>query len=195
MKKKTQAFSLIEVLIVIALIGVGATMGVDGMRNYLTTTGLTSNANDLVTSLQLARSASIRLQDRVVICSSENSTTATPSCGDATTPWHAGWIVFHDKNNNAAYDADDDILRVQAATVVNGITITPINLGTSPTNIVNYVGFGPPAGEPTLVDTANQSGIFKICSQSDLSRVRGVSLHFSGRVSTTRTVSDPCTAI
>lgn len=186
MKKKSQAFTLIEVLVVVILIGIVTAYGLPGLKGFMTNTGLTSNTNDLVTALQLARSSAIRLQDRVVICASENSMTATPTCGAVDTPWESGWLVFHDKNNNAMYDGTDDLIRQQPHVAINGITITPVDLAGTPTNIVNYVSFGPPAGEPALIDTANQSGIFRICSAADLTRQRGVVVHFSGRISSTR---------
>jgi len=189
MKKKTQAFSFIEVLIVVAIIGLVTAYGLPAMKAFQVNTGLTTNTNDLVTSLQMARSASIRLQGRVVVCASTTSMTDDPNCSTSAN-WHDGWIVFHDKNDNAIIDAGplgaDVVLRVQSGVVMPGLTIVPEALGGTPTNIGHYISFGPPAGEPALIGGENQSGIFKLCSDQDLSRVRGVVVHFSGRISSTR---------
>jgi len=198
MKKKTQAFTLLEAMVVVALIGILTAYGLPRLAGFTTNTGLTTNNNDLVTALQFARSASIRLQDRVVVCTSSSSMQPAPVCGAVDTPWHDGWIIFHDLNDNNQYDATDEILRVHPPVTIDGITITPVDLAGTPTNIVNFVSFGPPAGEPTLPNGAAQSGIFRICSNADLTRQRGVLLNFSGRISSTRdqtVINSACIAL
>jgi len=192
MKKKTQAFTLIELMIVVALIGVVTAYGLPHLRSFPTNTGLTTNTNDLVAALQYARSTAINDQGRVVVCASSDSMSATPSCGGPGTPWHSGWIIFRDIDNNASISAGDTVLKVQPAVALKGITITPSPLNLTPTNIDDYVSFGPPAGEPVLTNGLNQSGLFKICYERDLSRVRGVELNFSGRISSTREVNPGC---
>jgi len=199
MKKKTQAFSLIELLVVIALIGVISAYGIPGLRNFTTNTGLTNNTNDLVASLQFARSAAIRLQDKVVVCSSDTSTTATPRCGSSLVPWHDGWIVFHDASHTGSFDPNasppDELLKVQPGVAINGVTITPVDLGSTTTNIANYVSFGPPAGEPAVANGASQSGIFRVCITGETTKQRGVLINFSGRISSTRdaaVINSPC---
>lgn len=192
MKKKTQAFTLIELMIVVALIGVVIAYGLPKLRSFPVSTGLTTNTNDLVAALQYARSTAINDQGRVVVCASSDSMTATPSCGGPGTPWHSGWIIFRDTDNNASISAGDTVLRVQGAVAVSSITITPGPLNLNPTNIDDYVSFGPPAGEPLLTNGLNQSGLFKICHASDLSKVRGVEVNFSGRISSTRVVNPGC---
>jgi len=192
MKKKTQAFTLLELMITVALIGTLAAYGLPYLRGYTTSTGLTTNTNDLVAALQYARSTAINDQDRVVICASGDSMTASPSCGGPGTPWHSGWVIFRDIDNNASISAGDTLLRVQGGVRLNNITITPSPLNLAPTNIDDYVSFGPPAGEPLLTNGLNQSGLFLICSDGDSSNMRGVELHFSGRISSTRVVNPGC---
>lgn len=198
MKKKTQAFTLVELLIIVALIGILTAYGLPYLKGFTTNTGLTSNNNDLVASLQLARSASIRYQERVVICTSSNSMQPVPTCGAVDTPWHDGWIVYRDIGGNFILDPEDEILAVHPGVAIDDITITPVDLSNTPTNIVNYVSFGPPAGEPTLPNGASQSGIFRICSRADLTRQRGVLLNISGRIASTReqsVINSACTAL
>jgi len=185
MKKKTQAFTLLEVMIVVAIIGIITAYGLPRMKGFMTSTSLTSTTNDLVASLHLARSAAIRLQDKVVICSSANANTPAPTCGSVLTEWHEGWIVFHDLNRNTFYDGADELFQVHHAAEDNDVTITPVALGASPTNIVNYISFGPPAGEPYVANGAGQSGIFRICTPDDPDVQRGVLVNFSGRISST----------
>jgi len=193
MKKKTQAFTLLEVMIVVAIIGIMSAYGLPKLRGIITAISLTNTTNDLVASLHFTRSAAIRLQDKVVICSSDNANTSAPTCGSALTQWHEGWIVFHDKNSNTFFDGDDELFKVHHGAEDNDVTITPVNLGATPTNIVNFVSFGPPAGEPAIANGASQSGVFKICVPDDLTVKRGVIVNFSGRISSTTTNVSPCT--
>ena len=189
MKKKTQAFTLLEVMIVVAIIGIMSAYGLPKLRGIVTAISLSNTTNDLVASLHFTRSAAIRLQDKVVICSSDNANTTAPTCGTALTPWEAGWIIFHDKNTNTFFDGDDELFKVHHGAEDNDVTITPVALGTTPTNIVNFVSFGPPAGEPAIANGASQSGIFRVCVIDDTTVQRGVMVNYSGRISSTASPS------
>ena len=192
MKKKTQAFTLLELMVVITLIAIVTAYGLPRLQGFTTNTGLISNTNSLVAALQYARSSAINDQARVVICTSDNAMTPGPTCGGPATPWHDGWIIFRDTDGNASFGSGDVLLRAQPKVAIQGITIVPVDLGGNPTNIVDNVSFGPPAGQPMLANGLNQSGLFRICSAADKTKVRGVTLHFSGRISATRDVTSPC---
>lgn len=189
MKKSIQAFTLLELLVVLAIAGILSAYGVPFLGTLMTNNGLTNTNNDLVASLQYARSTAIRLQDRVVVCTSNDTTAAVPTCGGSTVPWADGWLIFHDRDNNAEFAGTDVLLRTYPKVSLNGFSITPGPLAGSPTNIVNYVSFNSPAGEPMLTDLSNQSGIFKICVANDTTHIRGVIVNVSGRVSSTRDVN------
>lgn len=187
MKNKTQAFTLLEAMIIVALIGILTAWGLPQFQSVTTNSCLTAGNNNLVTAMQFARSAAIRSRSRVVVCTSADATSPTPTCGPATTPWTSGWIIFKDVNNDAVLNGTDELLRVESeATGCNGNTIELVDLSGAPTNIVNFVSFAPPIGEPLLPDLSNQTGTFKICSTDDSDKIRGVMLHVSGRISSTR---------
>jgi len=184
MKKYSQAYSILELMVVVGIIGVLAAASVRLTTEFTTSTGLTTTNNDLVAALQYARSTSIRLQDRVVVCTSSNADTPTPTCGGATVPWHDGWIIFHDADNSADYDvtSTDTLLAVHEKTAIKGLSIELVQQS----NLVNYVSYTAPAGEPQDVAASSQSGIFKICMANEPDEIRGVRLNVSGRVSSTR---------
>jgi len=188
MKKYSQAYSLLELMVVTAIIGVLAAASVPFISSLSASAGLTTTNNDLVAALQYARSTSIRLQDRVVVCTSSNADSPTPTCGGATVPWHDGWIIFHDIDNSTDYDASsgDVLLGVHEETAIQGISIELIQQS----SLVNYVSFTAPAGEPQDQAASNQSGIFKICMENEPDEVRGVRLNVSGRISSTRDLPD-----
>jgi hypothetical protein len=55
----------------------------------------------------------------VVVCRSDDPESATPACGTGHGPgnkgWVSGWIIFHDLDNDGAWDSGERVLRVQAA--------------------------------------------------------------------------------
>lgn len=190
MKKTIQAFTLIELMIALAIAGILAAYGVPFLGTVMTNNVLTNTNNDLVASLQYARSSSIRLQGRVIVCTSNNTTAAAPSCGGSTVPWTAGWLIFQNNDTtNVTFDSGDTLLRAYPEVAHDALSITTVALGAAPTNIVDYVMFNSPAGEPMLADLSNQSGIFRICIANDTTHIRGVMVNVSGRIASTRDTS------
>ena len=55
-----------------------------------------------------------------------------------------------------------------------------------PVTIRDYISFVSPRGEPQDISGVNQSGIFRICDVNDEERVRGVMIHPSGRIYSSR---------
>lgn len=53
------------------------------------------------------------------MCRSDAPEAASPTCGAGAGPgskgWVSGWIIFHDLNTNGTVNANEPILRVQAA--------------------------------------------------------------------------------
>lgn len=104
-------FSLIELVVVVVILGVVLGIGLPSFR-YVSNSGRVTNpANELLATLQLARMESIRRGQRTVVCRSENSQDAAPTCTTAAGNW-AGWLAFVDTNRNGAFDGTDVRLRV-----------------------------------------------------------------------------------
>ncbi|MDH5393237.1 MAG: GspH/FimT family pseudopilin [Gammaproteobacteria bacterium] len=188
MKNKIQAFTLLEALIVIAVFSILMTMALPGMQSILRNNEITSRNNDLVTALQYTRSESIKLSDRVVLCASTSAMTAAPICSTTANDWLDGWVVFHDTNNDAVFTPGTDNLLKQFPSIAsNQLTLRPAVLRAGdPQTIVGYVSFAPPRGEPMDINGTNQSGIFVFCIPGDNTKIRGVMMHTSGRIYSSR---------
>lgn len=93
-------FSLIELMTAIAVAAILMAIAVPSFTALINGSRLTTQANELVASLQYARSEAIRLNRKVTLCPSSDGS----SCSDAG-GW-ARWIVRMD-----AAAADDDSLR------------------------------------------------------------------------------------
>jgi type IV fimbrial biogenesis protein FimT len=68
-------FTLIELMIVIVLVAIFVTVGVPSFQNLVSDNRLSTQANRLVSSLQLARSEAIKLRTPVSVCRSNDGST------------------------------------------------------------------------------------------------------------------------
>ena len=107
--KKQQGFTLIELMISLAifsvLIGLGAPSFISAMKN----SRLDSDYGELVRSMYLARSEAVKRTVRVGVCARATDTT----CG---ANWNNGWIVFLDNvqgtpTTTGVINNGDEILR------------------------------------------------------------------------------------
>jgi type IV fimbrial biogenesis protein FimT len=110
MKFRLRGFSLIEVMVTVAILGVLATLAAPSFRTLLLKRSVQAAANSLVEDMRLARSEALKRSTRTVICHSSNGTSCTALAAGG---WRDGWIVFVDMNSNGAVDAGDDLIKVQ----------------------------------------------------------------------------------
>lgn len=107
MMRVSRGFTLIELMITIAVIAITLTLAVHSARPLLINNRLVGQANDFITALQFARTEAIKRGKGVTVCS---STTLT-GCSSSTN-WANGYIAFLDTDSDATVDAGDTLLRV-----------------------------------------------------------------------------------
>ncbi len=103
----SSGFSLIELLMVLAVVAILLTAVLPDMRHLVAQERTAASVNELRTSLALARSSAITRQTFIHTCSSEDGQTCTRS-----EHWQMGWIVFEDRNHNKQRDAGENLLHV-----------------------------------------------------------------------------------
>ena len=101
--KPCAGFTLIELMIVVAIIAIIGVFAVPGFVTFIQNNRIKTQSSEFVTSLALARMEAIKRARRVVVCP------GTTAGGCAGTAWEIGWIVFADTNDNTAYDAPGDV--------------------------------------------------------------------------------------
>ncbi len=187
-------FTIIELMVAIAVLGVLMGIGVPGMQSFLQNSRLTSQINLLSTSLAIARSEAIKRNDRVLICVSTNGT-ACEATGSGTT-WDEGWLVFVDRNNNSVVDlgppgtddcavtaTTDCIIASQAAYPGTNI-LTP---GAGAPDFLAYVGDGSlrcnTDGDITTLETCNNANtFFTLCDFRGAQYAKALAISRTGRV-------------
>jgi len=104
-------FNMVELLVVTTLASILMAIAVPSYRYVTNSSRVSSEINNLLGDMMLARAEAIRQGLAVTICpSTDGATCNTPN-------WSKGWIVFTDFNANGAVDTDaannDTVLRYQ----------------------------------------------------------------------------------
>lgn len=106
--KSTNGFTLLELMVILAIVSITVSLGVPSFRSVILDSRMVADANQFVSAVNLARSSAVRFQRAAVICTSTDYATATPSCSGGT-DWTAGWIVWVDKDRDNVADAAEVI--------------------------------------------------------------------------------------
>jgi type IV fimbrial biogenesis protein FimT len=88
---KEPGFTLVELLITIVVLTIVLAAGVPAFQSFIKNNRVTAQANDLVSTIQLARSEALKRGTNTVVCASDDQAKCT---GKDT--WSDGWIVFSD---------------------------------------------------------------------------------------------------
>lgn len=103
---KTQTgFTIIELMIVVALVAVLLTIGIPGFQGMVQDNRRASASVEMVSALQAARSEAIKQNQAVTLCPTADNTNC--SGGNA---WEIGWMTFIDEDEDGAHDASEDLL-------------------------------------------------------------------------------------
>lgn len=103
-------FTLLELMTVIAILGIVLMIGVPSFRATINSSRVTGPANDLLAAVQSARMEAVRTGRRTVICRSDNPDAPAPACVAAGATW-TGWLSFVDTDGDGTLDAGERLLR------------------------------------------------------------------------------------
>lgn len=123
--RSAAGFSLIELMVGVALLGVLAALAAPSMRQFLAAQQVADVARRLGSDLQLARNEAIKRNGQVLVCADASATacSATPLATD----WAKGWRLCFDLNADGTCDAgtpaDPNPIRQQPA-VSSTISLT-----------------------------------------------------------------------
>lgn len=100
--------TLPELLVVLSVSSILLATAVPGYAFLVNSNRLASATNQLVFSLQLARSEAVKRNQRVTVCKSD---TGAPELGcSKTAEWHAGWLIFVDHGVRGEMEVGDTLI-------------------------------------------------------------------------------------
>ncbi len=174
-KMKYTGFTLIELMITIALVAILLALGVPYFRETITSNKVVAETNNLMASFNLARANAARLNQPVTVCKSADGTACT-TAGN----WEDGWILFNDLDMDGVVDVGDGDEVLQ----VNSLLPTGYTLRSTAqfSNRVTFLPQGVVRGAATLDDNSS----FRICSpdassEEDDAKARQVFINITGR--------------
>lgn len=152
--KFSRGFTMIELLIAIALAAIIMGLAVPSFMDFMIRNRLNSYNNEFVAALATARSEAVRRGTTVSVCKRASDT----SCVGGA--WSNGWlVVVNTANVNPATTAPSGpVINVHEA-LSSGYTLN------GNTNYKNYITFNADG-------SANQNGTFVFCRNSDTASAR-----------------------
>jgi len=116
--KEERGFTLIELMVTLAIAAILLTIGVPSMRDLILNNRLVAATNTFTSTLNIVRSEAIKQGRNASLCVSSDQVKCT-----GETDWRLGWIAWVDLNGNSTLDAGE-ILRI-VEPFPNNITVTP----------------------------------------------------------------------
>ncbi len=182
-------FSLVELVIAIAILAVLVSLGVPSYQNIVRENRLATQTNSLVGTFNLARSESIKRRLPVVVCRTDDGNSCSNN-GAGT--WETGWIAFVDDNADGNPDATDgnnqfdaaqnEILLIHKESIASMSSLRP-----AAANVDDFVRYG---ANGLFANALNAAGGFYLCDAAnpDVNEARNINLNISGQIQTSKNV-------
>jgi len=167
MHNKISAFTLVELLVTIAVGAIVLAIGVPSFQNLMQTNQLATQTNKFISSLNYARSEAVKRKLNVIIC-----TSSSPNNCDNSNDYESGWFIFVDTDLSGSFNnspGNEDVPLWQSSTLSNGLTLR------GNANIASQIVFNS-RGRPST------NGSLILCADDDLTRARRIVVPLSGNV-------------
>lgn len=130
-----RGFTLIELLITILVLVIVMAIAIPSFNSIIQNNLTIATSNDLLISLNYARSEAIKRSVNVSLCPTADQTFS--SCGN---DWNQGWIIFVNPSVSSSYSSGNSS---QVLLRTHNLSGTPPNITTSPSvTLANYNSAG-----------------------------------------------------
>lgn len=106
---KHSGFSMVEVMIVLAIVGVLFALAIPNVTRILDSNHATDQSHNFISAVSLAISQASKNDVATSICAKEKTTDTCVSytTSPSTDTWRYGWLLFTDTNNTGTYNPGD----------------------------------------------------------------------------------------
>ena len=167
-KHNEMGFTLVELIVTMAIAAIILTQAVPSFSTMISNNRLTTQTNDLVADINLARSEAIKRGLRVILCRTANPNAVAATCGGTANTWSTSWLLYADDDGSGVFEsANDTLIRIGHPAQS---TITVMTNATSNNNL-----------EYNPDGTTNEGGntaIFAICD--DRGTANGLQINVNG---------------
>lgn len=166
-EKYLRGLTLIEVLVVLAIIAITLRMATPAFQMFTRESRQVTQSNDFLASLRYARNQAVTKREYVTVCASSDSS----SCNSSQ--WETGWIVYLDNDADRQVDGGEQVLKVyKALTGKNSLRAILFMIN-------NSVQFSP-------TGWVDSTGSFVLCDERGASAARGININVSGQARVNR---------
>lgn len=170
----SSGYSLVELAVVMAIVGVVSAIAVPSFARLLTETRVGDASSDLFSAVIQTRSEALKRRHRIILCPSADK----QDCSD-TVEWDPGWIMFEDANDNGRREVEEPLLRTGEARDRQIRIWGDASVG----RYVSYVATG---RTQQLATSAWQAGTLTVCSDGIARKI------IINRVGRPRVANDTC---
>ncbi len=156
-KQTSLGFTIIELIITIALLSVMLAVAVPGFGNLYQNNNLATASNRFVSSISLARNEAISRNTDVIMCNINISNTGCANNGQ----WESGWVVWVDLDGDGIIENPNDAGDLE---VIHREEAMPAGYTLRAATYSNIITFAP-TGEASG-DTTSQADTFRLCDAS-----------------------------
>jgi len=132
--REARGFTLVELMVSLLVAAILLGIAVPSFRDAALSSRLTGYANDLVASVQVARSEAIKRNLTVKLCASVNGSTCAAGVG-----WEVGWIILAPRPSDIAtldvvehHQPLTEEFIIEEAAGLTELSFPPTILGTTP---------------------------------------------------------------
>jgi type IV fimbrial biogenesis protein FimT len=161
---KNLGVTLIELIVAISIVAILVSIAIPNFSSAIRSTRLTTYANELVASLNLARSEAVKRGVQVSVRRK----------GSINQNWDSGWDIFTDLDGDGVLDTADTLLKTYPA-LTNGFTLR--------TGTAGYQTFT--AYLPSGLSLNSSVDTFRLCASSgDIVNSRAIAINALGQPKT-----------